>query len=193
MANDFLQNFRSITIKKPGETQSYKDIGQDFLGQNNSNWKANWDQFNEAIEQGTAKGTPKYTENEINTVREMDNLYYDLSSEFQREFYPKHYNAGEETEMSDEDIRKESQAFIENKIKNTDLGSRKLSNGKTFWENFALYGYDDNLLPDPEADEWWETEDGYRVTGRRFGKIFPFRLEPQWISEIDLRKEPRKV
>lgn len=149
-------------------------------------WReANWDKFEKDIEAGKIKGTDKYYENEMNTVRAMDNIYADLSLKFQDYFYNKYYDPSKgDEEVSDEDTLKESVNFIQNQVENTPLKDIKFDNGKNFYENFRNYGYDKNLLPSYEESTWiYRDGETRQVPKLRYEKVFPFRAEPYAIRE----------
>lgn len=143
--------------------------------------KTNWDKFNEDIEKGRVEGTKKKYKNEENTVRAMDNIYADLSLKFQDYFYDKHYDPSKgDGQVPDDEILKESTAFIKDQAKNGPLKDIEFDNGKSFYENFRKYGYDKNLLPGADNEVTWIYKNGEtrRVPKLRFDKVFPFKIEP---------------
>lgn len=176
----FFENLRGSTSRFNNNTvPSFSQANPFILKQR---WaKADWDRFNKDIENGRVKGTEKYYENERNTVRAMDNVYADLSLKFQDYFYNKYYDPSKgDEDVPDDEILKESAAFIQDQAENSPLKDLKFDNGKSFYENFRKYGYDKNLLPGSDDKVTWLYRDGKtrKVPELRYDKVFPFKAEP---------------
>ena len=195
----FYENLRSSNrLPTRGDIQSGKNVFQKSNPIMERRWEnANWSGFEKDIDAGKIKGTDKYYENERNTVRAMDNIYADLSIKFQDYFYNKYYDSSKgDEEVPDDEILKESTEFIQDQVENTPLKNVEFDNGKSFYENFRNYGYDRNLLPDPNGKVSRLVKDGENreVPELRYDKVFPFKLEPYKYHERlgDKRAQNRK-
>lgn len=173
----FLENFRNtfgtqpFTKSDPIKQKKWRDA--DMAG----------------LEEGIRSGkvlTPETRMNDFNTVSLMDALYAKLSDQFQNYFYGKYIKKdaqdGDEEDIPDDIIEKESNDFLKAKIDSGEL-DYNFANGKTFLENFYEYGYDTNLLPNLPAnlkgtirDRPLQMPSGNWVTGLKTQIKFPFNL-----------------